>query len=620
MSRPVAFVLAAAAASVAAPSFAQVSRAPRAVTVEASSRSGVVQGVVRDDRGAVVPGVAVTAIGTSQAQARTDVTGTFSLPLVPGDYVLRATRDGYVSPYREWVRIGASARLERNITITRQPGLPDRPVLLASAALASTSAAAEREREPSPPPAANTSLMAWYLRHLPRTILRDGAGSQRRADYRYLPSFLDWVVTESARATTSFFADTDFSGHVDFLTTNAMSPSQGWLPAGRPRGIANIVVGAPVGVHGDWRVRAAMSTGGLSSWVVLGEYEARDARMHAFRSGLSYGSQRPADMASVALLQTADRSRSVASVFALDRWRLRPGIELDYGLRLDRYDYVEGQHFLSPRVGARVAVAPRTFVTALASSAAVAPGLDEFLPPPSAGPWVPPERTFAALVAGVPFRSERVQRYEAGVEHDFGVIGHPRTLGVRWFRESSRDQLATLFGVDAAGATGHYYVGSPGSVTLDGWAVRLTGHFTTRIRASVDYSISRARWVFGHDVAAITRVMPSAVRPERERLHDVTSTFEATIPETETRVFVAYRLNSAFAHAAADGLSPMVDGRFSVQLRQALPIQPITGSHVEFLVSVSNLFRDPQHAGSFYDELLTVRTPRRVMGGVQVRF
>lgn len=618
MSRPIAFVLVAAAASAGTSAWAQVSRAPRQIAVQAATRSGVVEGVVRDDRGAVVAGVAVTAIGTSQAQARTDVTGTFSLPLVPGDYVLRATREGYVSPYREWVRIGASARIERNITITRQPGLPDRPVLLASAGL--TAPVAATDREPSPPPAASNSLQAWYLRHLPRTVLRDGTVNQPRADYRYLPSFLDWVVTESARATSSFFSETDFSGQVDFLTTNAMSSSQGWFPTQRPRGIANVVVGAPVGVHGDWRVRAALSTGGLASWVVLGEYEARQVQTHAFRAGLSYATQEPADLAGSALLPASDRIRSVASVSGRDRWRVQPGIELDYGLRLDRYDYVEGQHFISPRLGARVLVAPRTYVTALASHAAVAPGLDEFLPPPSAGPWLPPERTFAALVSGAPFRSERVRRYEAGVEHDFGVIGHPRTIGVRWFHETSRDQLATLFGVDPTGPTGHYLVGSPGSVAVDGWAVRLSGHFTTRLRASVDYSISRAQWAFGHDVAAIARVMPSAVRPERERLHDVTSTLEATVPETETRVFVAYRLNSAFAHAAADGLSPMVDGRFSVQLRQALPIQLVSGGHVEFLVSVSNLFRDPQQAGSFYDELLTVRTPRRVMGGVQVRF
>jgi hypothetical protein len=617
MSRLIAFVLVAAAASVSTSAWAQVSRVPRQIGVQqAATRSGVVEGVVRDDRGVAVAGVAVTAIGTSQGQARTDATGAFSLALVPGDYILRATRDGYVSPYREWVRIGASKRLERNITITRQPGLPDRPLLLAGLSESSVTA-----RESSPDaPAAKNSLQAWYLRHLPRTILRDGAAEPRRSDYRYLPSFLDWLVAESARATTSFFADTDFSGQVNFLTTNAMSASQGWFPTQRPRGIANVSVGAPVGQHGDWRVRAAFGTGGQASWVVLGEYETREVRAHAFRATLSYGAQRPADIAGAAFLPASDRSRSVGSVFAQDRWRVRPGVEVEYGLRVDRYDYVEGQHFLSPRVGARIALAPRTFVTGLASRVTVAPGVDEFLPPPSTGPWAPPERTFAPLVPGAAFRSERVRRYETGLEHDFGVIGHPRTIGVRWFHESSRDQLATLFGVDAGGPASHYHVGSPGSVTVDGWAVRLSGHFTTRIRAAVDYSISRATWVFGRDVAAIVRVMPSAVRPIQERLHDVTSTFDATIPETETRVFVAYRLNSAFARAAAEGLSPIVDGRFYVQLRQALPFQPLAGSHVEFMASVSNLFRDPQHAGSFFDELLTVRTPRRVTGGVQVRF
>jgi len=55
-------------------------------------------------------------------------------------------------------------------------------------------------------------------------------------------------------------------------------------------------------------------------------------------------------------------------------------------------------------------------------------------------------------------------------------------------------------------------------------------------------------------------------------------------------------------------------------VRQALPIQPINGGRIELMVSVSSLFRDPRNPGAFYDELLTVRTPRRVLGGVQVRF
>ena len=64
----------------------------------------------------------------------------------------------------------------------------------------------------------------------------------------------------------------------------------------------------------------------------------------------------------------------------------------------------------------------------------------------------------------------------------------------------------------------------------------------------------------------------------------------------------------------------MFDGRFAVQLRQALPLRTLGGGRIEFMVSISNLFRDPENASSFYDELLTVRTPRRVLGGVQVRF
>ncbi len=622
MSRPVVSALVvlvgAGIAGTAAPAFAQLARGPRQVTVQASAASGMVTGVVRDDQGQSVAGVAVTAIGTTQAQSRTDATGVFNLALVPGEYVLRATRDGYVSPYKELVRVGASQRLQRNITISKQPELPARKVLMAG-----LTPGLSAERTPAAVPVASKeSLHDWYLRHLPRTILRDGSGTKEsnRANIKYLPSFLDWVVAESAQAATSFFADTHFSGQLNVLTTSAVSSSQGWLPDQLPRGVAYLAVGAPVGVHGDWRLRGALSTGGLASWVALGEYEARAVKAHAFRLGMSYGVQRATDDLGIALLKSADRSRSVASVDGRDRWRVRPGVELNYGLRLDRYDYVAGQDFVSPHLGARVGVTSRTFVTGLVSNAVVAPGVNEFLPPPTSGPWLPPERTFAALVPGAQFRPERIQRYEAGVEREFGMIGQARVIGVRWFHESSRNQMATMFGLTGGGAIGHYYVATPGNVSLEGWALRLSGQFTSRVKATMDYSVSRARWEFGSEAVDIARVMPSAIRPTRERLHDLISTLEASIPESETSVSVAYRLNSAFTRPFQESLAPIFDGRFDVQVRQALPFQPIDGGRIELLVSVSNLFRDPRNAGSFYDELLTVRTPRRVAGGVQVRF
>jgi hypothetical protein len=601
------------------------SRTPVSVTVEASMRSGRVVGHVRDDRGQVVSGVAVTAIGTMQEMAKTDVSGQFQLQLVPGDYILRASRDGYVSPYREAVRIRAAAQIERNITITRQLGLPDRKVLLAGTGIGAASADPLPVESVARPASKSDSLQAWYLRHLPRTVLRDGVdprGTRTEQNFNGRPSFLDRAVVESARAAASFFVDTDFSGQVNMLTTSAFNAT-GW-DAQLPRGVAYLSVGAPVGTHGDWRLRGALSTGGLASWVAVGEYEARDVQDHAFRAGMSYGAQRFADSSSAAILTSSDGTRTVASLYGFDRWRVNPGLEFDYGLRADRYDYVTGRNFLSPRIGVRVGVWTRTFVTASASSAVIAPGVDAFLPPPASGPWLPPDRTFASLVSGAAFTPERVQRYEVGAEREWGAIGHSRTLAARWFHEHSRNQLTTLFGLDAGRDVGHYYVASAGDVTLHGVSVRASGWFTSRVKASVDYSLSQATWQYGPQALAIAAVMPSALRPHHERLHDLTSTLDARIPESQTSIFVAYRVNSAFTRADALGLAPMFDGRFDVQVRQALPFQPIAGGKVEVLLAMSNLFRDPANGGafggSFYDELLTVRAPRRVLGGVQVRF
>ena len=73
-------------------------RTPAApVAVQASNAGGRIQGVVRDQTGQGIGGVAIVALGNAVAAATSDRAGNFSLALVPGEYVLRATRDGYVS-------------------------------------------------------------------------------------------------------------------------------------------------------------------------------------------------------------------------------------------------------------------------------------------------------------------------------------------------------------------------------------------------------------------------------------------------------------------------------------------------------------------------------------------
>jgi hypothetical protein len=83
-------------------------------------------------------------------------------------------------------------------------------------------------------------------------------------------------------------------------------------------------------------------------------------------------------------------------------------------------------------------------------------------------------------------------------------------------------------------------------------------------------------------------------------------------------VFVLYKLNSAvgaagFEQASAGG------ARFDVQVNQALPFS-LAKSRWEALVAVKNMFHDDFDTGSLYDELLVVRAPTRVLGGVTVKF
>jgi hypothetical protein len=99
----------------------------------------------------------------------------------------------------------------------------------------------------------------------------------------------------------------------------------------------------------------------------------------------------------------------------------------------------------------------------------------------------------------------------------------------------------------------------------------------------------------------------------------VTTAVQTHIPETDTRVFVLYKINTAYAAAAPDVGVPGLDARFDVQVKQRLSFLPFDGSDWEVLVAVRNLFREDLGDG-VYDELLVVKPPKRIVGGLLVRF
>ena len=198
-------------------------------------------------------------------------------------------------------------------------------------------------------------------------------------------------------------------------------------------------------------------------------------------------------------------------------------------------------------------------------------------------------------------------------------------VGLRAFRQHVDDQLVTLFGGGVPGkadaALGHYYVASGGDFEGRGWGVSVSRDIADSVRASVDYTQAESRWVVpSPDARALAVVAASAIRTGRERIHDVTTTVAATIPVVETRVFAVYKINTGFAAYDPDNLDARPGARFEVQVNQALPFMNFTSAQWEMLVAVRNLFRDDMLDSSMYDELLVVRPPKRVVGGVTVRF
>jgi Carboxypeptidase regulatory-like domain/TonB dependent receptor len=616
--------------------------AARAQSAHQSVRTlhGSIDGIVSDDRGGPIAGALVSALGTATtAKAITDVAGRFSIEALPiGDYTLQAHRSGFAGSSRATVRVSgfvsSSQRLQlrRIETAVATSGGPTpvaaRPIMAAGIALPGGTLADQPDPEDTAGAVARDdhphTETAWRLRHIKRSILKDASPITTivEQDDEILPgSLFGRAMGSAASLATTFFTDLPFSGEVNLLTTSAFGPEGLFAGDMLPRGVAYMAIGAPT-PGGEWSVRAAMSQGDLSSWIVAGGFQSRGVSSHAYKFGLSYSMQDYVGGNPAALAAAADGSRNVGEVYAQDRWSLTPHLAVEYGGRYGKYDYLDSRGLFSPRVGLTLEPLRNTRVSAIVAQRMVAPGAEEFVASETPGPWLPPERTFAplgGLAASNPFSVERARYLDLLIEHDFESA---YTIGVRRFYQNVDDQLVTLFGLpvpDRHNSVGHYYVANAGSLGAEGWGVRLSTAAGKRLSGSVDYSVTRAKWLSRGNMADIAEWAPAAVRPESEDLHDVTTAIATEIPETATRVFVYYKINTGYTRSDTSQARAGLDARFDVQVNQALPFD-IAGTKWEVLLGLRNLFRDPNDPASVYDELLVVRPPKRVVGGFLVRF
>jgi Carboxypeptidase regulatory-like domain len=596
---------------------------------------GTISGVVRDEHGAPVPGAMVSVLGPSTAFALTGPDGRFELAsLPPGPYLVRVHVAGFTPLRGEILEVRAGAHVASQLAIHRVPeDAAASPSILAAgvggAAAADTpasgtDAAAPGDTAKSPP---DEDEIAWRLRHARRSILKDGdvpvavvASAGQGGNGR--EGALGRAVESPIRAATDLFS-MPFTREVNLLTASSFNdPSQLFQGDAVAHGIAYVSLGAPAGRYADWTVRGAMTQGDLASWIVAGSYLTRPDTpgRHHYDVRLSYSTERYDGGNPEALRAVSDGSRNVGTVAGYDTFTINKTLSIDYGARYAHFDYLDGRSLISPRVGVTVAPTNRFRVTTVLLRRALAPGAEEFAPPMEGGIYLPPQRTFSSLASDNRLRAEQTTGLDVGVEHD---LGDDSSVTAHAYRQHVDNELATLFGVSLpdqpASDLGHYFVAGAGNVDVDGWSAGFRTAMSDRVRGSVEYSSSVAHWQPGTDTAYLVLLAPSAVRNGTERIQDLSTTIETDMPETATRILVLYRLSNGFSRS--DGMDePALDSRFDVQVRQSLPFMDFSTAKWEMLVGVRNFFRDPAPGQSVYDELLVVRPPKRIVGGLTVRF
>lgn len=618
----------------------------------AKTGSGTIHGVVLDLKGAPLVGATVSALGATSVYGSTGTDGRFALHALPaGPYIVRVHHAGFATSPRQVVDVRPSARAIVSVTLRRTPlegggggggataaqptsAIGDTGILAAGFALPEAPSSTTADGETADAVAAPTddhSETAWRLRHLKRSILKETTAHEAldddflgdtfglRGPYS---AFDNGHAGAAAHLANLPFSALPLSGQFNFVTTSSFdSPSDLFSPLGFARNVAYVSIGAPVGEHGDWSVKGAMTQGDLASWFVAGSYNVRAPATHRYSVGMSYSTQRYDGGNPLALAAVSASGRNAGVLYGSDEWSISPAITLSYGTKYARYDYLNGRDLFSPRVSLEWTGGEHFRLRTLWSRRSLAPGAEEFAPPLVAGLWVPPERTFSSLGRRQLFQAETTQHYEVALEQDLSAA---YVISFRSFYQRIDDQLSALFGLSIPSQPstnlGHYYVINTGDGAAQGWGVGLRRPLANGLRGSVDYTLTTARWVAAPHVNRVLDLAPSVVRPASERFHDVTTSVEKEIPQTATRVFVMYKVNNGFAKRESTATKPGVDGRFDVQVNQSLPFLNFSSAEWEVLVAVRNMFRENMTESSVFDELQVVRPPKRIVGGVLVRF
>ena len=586
--------------------------------------AGSIEGRVLDASNSPVVGAMVSVVGRTTAAATTDRDGRYALRELPyGPYILSVHSRGYFKSRGRTVQLITSkvSIPEIQLQLAGERHVPLPAAATGAAVVPATQFAGfGLDAAPSVPVSVDpeepseSGETAWRLRHLPRSILKDVA-----ADALWAEDERRWFGRNSAAAfvPVGFFSELPLSGQLNLMTIESFDRAGEAFAEHARRSVAFVSVNTQA-AGGAWSMQGAMTQGDLSSWIVAGSYKSIESTNHAYELGLAYSTQRYDGGNAAALGAIRESARNVGSVYGYDEWTVSPRLVLGYGTGYARYDYLGGPGVWSPRLS--ITLPAEGFrLKALASQKALVPGAEEFAPSVT-GMWLPPERTFSSLSRDGRFTPEHVRHLQISLERD---LASGVTVSLRGFDQRVENQLIEIFDAlpgRAEAALGHYYVATAGDFDARGWGAAMIHEVPGYVRGTVEYTVTQANWDTASDMS-MARAVRSVPLTTGERIYDVQTSIEATIPQTATRVYAKYRMNTGFWGGEADAsLGASANARFNVRVNQSLPFLRFSNADWEALVDIRNIFRDMEADSSMYDEVFAIRAPKRIVGGLQVRF
>jgi hypothetical protein len=560
-------------------------------TVQAGERDGGLMGWVESTRGVPVGGAVVSVFGKGirggSLVTVADSAGQFTLPALPaGSYTIRALGTGHEPAMAR--KITVLPERDSVFTVSLTPiGEAPAPAEKADAAAAES------------PETLSVREWEWLVRHRRRSVLE--SGEDEPVPLEPPPSAVvlaargAWVpeLAGSVELVTSPAAlglDTESFG------TDTGSPSQGAL---RLQG--------RLADSGRWSLGGLVTEAETRTWRMGAEFVLEPGGGHEIQTGAAYGTNylRSTLASSDTLVQ-----HSVGAAFVKDRFAIGRSTYATLGARYAYMGFLDDRNHVDTTAAVEYHEDEHAVLRATVASRTLAPGGDLLT---LSTLKTSPMASDAHFDDGL--RPSRTWRYELAADRALGAA----KVGAHLFYESTADQLVNVFDQSA---TPVLHVMNGGNLDARGLGLTVGGHLGDVVNGSITYTYGRTTRNGGLARASDMASTWDVLGYEEADYHDLVARVETFIDWSDTRVSAYYRINTLNPEpdGRVGGHSACTNTRFDVQLTQGLPfLQTLTRADWEVLVAFRNLFYEAAE-GAALDELVVLHPPKRVMGGISVRF